>query len=317
MSVQFFFCNVILVVRKPRLHSVLTWKFLQALTGGYSMTELRRRMIEDMRVRNMSIHTQKQYIRYVERFAKHFGRSPERLNLEDIRSFQVHLVEVEKVSCGVLSAVAASLRFLYRHTLRRPWMIERIPHPREERRLPVVISKEDCLRLIDALSNIKHRTIIATAYSAGLRIAEVMNLKVSDIDSKRMVIFVRLGKGKKDRMVPLSQNLLVMLREYWSFVRPTDWLFPGRSREGKPLSTRAVQRCFVRAREACGLPKKVTFHTLRHSFATHLLDSGTNIRVIQILLGHTSLRTTATYTHVSKKNVLSTISPLDAKSNGQ
>ena len=278
------------------------------------MTKLRRRMIEDMRIRNMSPHTQKQYVRYVERLSKHFGKSPALLDLEDIRAFQVHLVEVEKVSFGVLSAVAASLRFFYRHTLHRGWMIELIPHPNPERRLPVVISKVDCLRLIDALSNIKHRMIIATAYSAGLRVSEVANLKVSDIDSKRMVILIRNGKGKKDRMVPLSNTLLTMLREYWRIIKPRDWLFPSRSRKGTPLTTRSIQRCFVRAREACGLPKKVTFHTLRHSFATHLLDSGTNIRVIQILLGHSSLRTTANYTHVSTGDALATTSPLDNNS---
>jgi len=273
------------------------------------MTPLRRRMLEDLRIRNFSPHTQKAYTRYVARFARHFGCPPDQLGPEHIRAFQVHLADAG-ASFGTLTQVASALRFLYRVTLEKDWVVKRIPYPKPESRLPVVLSREDVIKFLSSPRNIKHRAILTTCYAAGLRVSEATHLRVSDIDSKRMVIRIQQGKGKKDRMVPLSPTLLDLLREYWRVARPRDWLFPGKKRS-QPITRRSVQRVCVQAREASGLNDNVTAHTLRHSFATHLLEAGTNVRTIQILLGHASLRTTATYTQVAMGEVLSTKSPLD------
>ncbi len=248
-------------------------------------------MLEDLRIRNFSPHTQKAYIRYVARFARHFGRPPDQLGPEHIRAFQAHLANAG--ACySTLTQVASALRFLYRNTLQKDWVVERIPYPKPERRLPVVLSREDVLKLLSSLRNIKHRAILTTCYAAGMRVSEATHLRVADLDSKRMVIRIHQGKGKKDRMVPLSPMLLELLREYWRIARPRDWLFPGK--QGQPITMRSVQRVCVRARKAAGLDDRVTAHTLRHSFATHLLEAGTNVRTIQLLLGHASLTTTAT-----------------------
>ena len=273
------------------------------------MTPLRRRMLEDLRIRNFSPHTQKAYIRYVARFARHFGCPPDQLGPKHTRAFQVHLADAG-ASFATLTQVASALRFLYRVTLEKDWVVERIPYPKPESRLPIVLSREDVIKFLSSPSNIKHRAILTTCYAAGLRVSEATHLRVSDIDSKRMVIRIQQGKGKKDRMVPLSPTLLDLLREYWRVAQPRDWLFPGKKRS-QPITRRSVQRVCVRARKAAGLGDKVTAHTLRHSFATHLLEAGTNVRTIQILLGHASLRTTATYTQVAMGEVLSTKSPLD------
>lgn len=273
------------------------------------MTPLRRRMLEDLKIRNFSPHTQRAYIRYVARFARHFGRSPDQLGPEHIRGFQVHLANAG-ASYSTLSQVASALRFLYRITLQKDWVVERIPCPKRERHVPVVLSREDVLKFLSSPRNVKHRAILTACYSAGLRVAEVAHLRVSDIDSKRMVIRVHQGKGKKDRMVPLSPTFLELLREYWHVAHPRHWLFPGKI-EGRPITRRSVQRICERARKATGLSDGVTAHTLRHSFATHLLEAGTNVRTIQLLLGHASLSTTAAYTKVATGDVLSTTSPLD------
>ena len=273
------------------------------------MTPLRRRMLEDLRIRNFSPHTQKAYIRYVARFARHFGCPPDQLGPEHIRTFQVHLADAG-ASFSTLTQVASALRFLYRVTLEKDWVVERIPYPKPESHLPVVLSREDVIKFLSSPRNIKHRAILTTCYAAGLRVSEVTHLRVSDIDSKRMVIRIHQGKGKKDRMVPLSPMLLELLREYWRVARPRDWLFPGK-KQSQPITRRSVQRVCERARKAAGLDDRVTAHTLRHSFATHLLEAGTNVRTIQLLLGHASLTTTATYTQVATGDVLSTTSPLD------
>ena len=273
------------------------------------MTPLRTRMLEDLRIRNFSPHTQKAYVRYVARFARHFGCPPDQLGPEDIRAFQVHLADA-RASFGTLVQVVSALRFFYGVTLGKDWVVERIPYPKPESRLPVVLSREDVIKFLSSPRNINHRAFLTTCYAAGLRVSEVTHLRVSDIDSKRMVIRIHQGKGKKDRMVPLSATLLELLREYWRVVQPRVWLFPGKERI-RPITRRSVQRVCVQARRAAGLGDKVTAHTLRHSFATHLLEAGTNVRTIQILLGHRSLRTTATYTQVAMSEVLSTKSPLD------
>ncbi|MCP3995439.1 MAG: tyrosine-type recombinase/integrase [bacterium] len=276
------------------------------------MTHLRRRMIEDLQVRNYAQATQENYVRYVARFAQHFGKSPDQLGPEEVRDFQVHLVNEAKVSYGSLSQHVNALRFLYRVTLDKPWIIEKIPHPRLEKRLPVIPSRDEVLRFLDGISNIKHRAILTACYAAGLRVSEVVHLRVEDIDSPRMVIRVCQGKGKRDRLVPLSPKLLEILRAYWRAAHPrSNWLFPGRD-PSRPISVRAVQRVCMRARRRAGLKRKFTPHCLRHSFATHLLDDGTDIRKIQVLLGHSCLRTTEIYTHVSTRMIRSTTSPLDA-----
>jgi site-specific recombinase XerD len=216
----------------------------------------------------------------------------------------------QKAKLHTLSHLVFALRFLYRVTLDRPGMVEKIPFPKNERRLPVVLSRGEVLRLLGALPNLKHRAILSTCYGAGLRVAETAHLRVRDIDSERKVIRVFRGKGKKDRFLPLSPRLLELLREYWILGRPEPWLFPG-DKSNRPISSRAVARICARAREAVGIEKKATPHTLRHSYATHLLESGANIRAIQILLGHRSLSSTQIYTHVATSDLLEIPSPLD------
>jgi integrase/recombinase XerD len=277
---------------------------------SFTMTPLRQRMIEDMRLRNLSARTQETYVEQTAKFAKYFNKSPELLGLEHIRAYQVYLVEEKKVSWSTFNLAVCSIRFLYRVTLGKDWVIKHIPFQRKEKKLPVVLSLQEVAQFFDSITSLKHKVILMTAYSAGLRTSEVAALKVGDIDSKRMLIHVRKGKGHKDRYVMLSDNLLILLREYWKKVRPYDWLFPGSSLD-QPISIDSVQRVCKKAAIASGLKKNVTLRALRHSFATHLLESGTDIRTIQRLLGHNSLSTTAIYTHVSAKTIRSTRSPLD------
>jgi site-specific recombinase XerD len=267
-------------------------------------------MLEDMQVRNLAPKTQRTYVARVAHFAGHFGRSPELLGPAEIRTYQVYLIQEKQVSWSAFNQSVCALRFLYRHTLGKDWAVEHIPFPRQAKTLPVVLSLAEVAQFFAALRNLKHRAILMTAYAAGLRLSEVTALRVPDIDSQRMVILVCQGKGRKDRYVMLSPRLLAVLREYWRAVRPTDWLFPGRSPD-RPISASAVQRACQAARRASGLGKAVTARALRHSFATHLLERGTDVRTIQVLLGHRSLQTTARYTHVSTRTVCATPSPLD------
>lgn len=267
-------------------------------------------MLEDMKVRNLSPKTQVAYITQVARFAKHFGKSPEHLGLEEIRAYQVYLVNEKRVSWSLFNQTVCALRFLYRTTLDRKESIGHIPFPRQERKLPVVLSLSEVTQFLGAIGNIKHRAIMMTAYAGGLRISEVVKLRVADIDSQRMVIHIREGKGHKDRYVMLSPKLLEVLRAYWQIGRPRNWLFPG-SRLQCHIGVDTVQRAAQKASQNSGLHKKVTVRALRHSFATHLLEDGTDVRTIQVLLGHRSLQTTARYTHVSKATVCATHSPLD------
>ncbi len=251
------------------------------------MTPLRQRMLEDMHVRNLSVHTQRIYIEQVAHFAQHFGKSPELLGVEDIRSYQIYLVKEKQVSNSKLIQAVCALRFLYNITLRNTWIINYIPYPKKAHKLPVVLSPQEVVTFFQAIAEIKYRAILLTAYAAGLRVSEVVALRVSDIDSQRMVIHVRQGKGKKDRYVMLSAKLLAILRAYWQTTRSKDWLFPGPD-PSRPLTTHSVGAACRKARIASGLNKTITPHTLRHSFATHLLEAGTNVRTIQLLLGHRS-----------------------------
>ena len=274
------------------------------------MTPLRQRMIETLELRGFSPKTVKLYIDCVARFARHFGKSPEQLGAEEVRSYLLYLVHERKVAWATYKQALSALRFLYRWVLERGEVVQDIRAPRPERRLPVVLSFEEVHRFFAAIPSFKHRTLLMLAYAAGLRLSEAASVRVSDIDSQRMVIRIVQGKRKKDRYSILSPLLLTMLRNYWWAARPKDYLFPGRGQSGVVRSG-TVQRACIEARQIAGLAKEVTPHTLRHSFATHLLEAGTDLRVIQQLLGHSSPRTTALYTHVSNKLISQTKSPLD------
>lgn len=274
------------------------------------MTTLRQRMIDDLKVRNRSSRTIKTYVAQVANFARHFGRSPELLGPEEIRQYQVYLVEQGRVSWSYFNQTVCALRFLYRYTLGRDWAVAHIPFPRQPRKLPVVLSQAEVIQLFDAVHSLKQRAILMTAYATGLRLSEVTHLQISDIDSERMMIRVRQGKGQKDRYVMLSPTLLEVLRLYWRAERPTSWLFPSKRKE-QPINHSVVQRACHQAGLDAGLTKHATVRSLRHSFATHLLEAGTNIRIIQTLLGHSSVSTTQRYTYVSNKTVRATESPLE------
>jgi integrase/recombinase XerD len=273
------------------------------------ITPLRRRMIEDMRVRNLSPVTQRCYVHAVAKFARHFDRSPDRLGLEEIRAYQIHLTTTGISWAGFNVAVCA-LRFFYGVTLARTAMVERIPYARKSRQLPVILSADEMARFFAAVPSLKHRTALMTAYAAGLRVSEVVRLKIIDIDSDRMLIRVDQGKGGRDRYIMLSPQLLIVLRGYWRKTRPAHWLFPGQD-DSRPLDPSVLQGTCRTARAAAKLGKPVTVHTLRHSFATHLLEAGTDIRIIQVLLGHRNLSTTARYTQVAATTIANTASPFD------
>src|ERR1700688_3795010 len=273
------------------------------------ISPLRRRMVEDMTVRNLSPATQQSYLSAISKFSRYFGRSPDRLGLEDVHAFQVHLVATG-ISWPALNQIVCALRFFYGVTLGQATVPERIAYAREPQKLPVVLSADEVVRFLEAIPSLKSRAALTTVYGAGLRVSEVALLKVGDIDSSRMVIRVEHGKGGKDRYVMLSPQLLGILRAYWRLAKPAAWLFPGRQGD-RPVSTATLQAaCRVAAREA-ERGKPVTVHTLRHSFATHLLEAGTDIRIIQVLLGHGRLATTARYTQVATTLIAGTTSPLD------
>jgi site-specific recombinase XerD len=273
------------------------------------LSPLRRRMIEDMTVRNLSPATQRSYISAVAKFSRYFGRSPDKLDLEDVRAFQVHLVAMG-ISWPGLNQIVCALRFFYGVTLGQATIPERIPHAREPHKLPVVLSANEVVCFLEAVSSLKSRAALTTAYAAGLRASEVAGLRVEDIDSGRGVIQIRHGKGAKDRTVMLSPQLLAILRTYWRLARPRAFLFPGRD-EGRPIDPTVLHAACRSAVKAAGLTKKVTLHTLRHSFATHLLENGTDIRIIQVLLGHNNLSSTARYTQVATHTIRATQSPFD------
>jgi len=273
------------------------------------MSPLRRRMIEDMTIRNLSPATQQSYLHAVSKFSRYFGHSPDRLGLEDVRAYQVHLAS-KGVSWGSLNQAVCALRFFYGVTLGQATIPERIPYAREPRRLPTVLSADEVVRFLEAVSSLKARVALTTAYAAGLRVSEVAALKVRDIDSRRMLIRIEHGKGDKERYVMLSGALLGILRDYWQLARPRPFLFPGRPAD-KPIDPNVLHAACRSATVAAGLDKRVSVHVLRHSFASHLLESGVDIRIIQVLLGHDNLSTTALYARVSTGVIAATSSPLD------
>lgn len=274
------------------------------------MTELRQRMQEDMQLRNLSPATQRNYIHYVADFAKYFGMSPDKLGLEAVREYQLYLLNERKLSPESINTFVTAVKFLYLVTLEMPWGNEVFPRVRRPSKLPVVLSQEELAVFFDYIPTLRYRAAFMVCYGAGLRISETVSLKVSDIDSKRMLIRVEQGKGRKDRYAMLSPRLLGVLRVYWRQARPRKWLFPGIKKD-KPLSPASLQMACREAWIRSGLPKRVTAHTLRHCFATHLLENGTDIRIIQVMLGHSRIETTAHYTAVSPQVVGSTLSPLD------
>jgi integrase/recombinase XerD len=274
------------------------------------MTPLRRRMIEDMTLRNFTPATIKAYTGCVARFARHFHASPEHLGPEHVREFLLDLIQNRGASMSHYNHTRCALRFFYGVTLGRNDVPNSILPARQPRTLPVVLGPDELARFFAAIANLKHRAILMTAYAAGLRVSEVARLRVRDIDSQRMVIHVRQGKGRKDRYVMLSPRLLEILRAYWKTVKPREFLFPGAVAD-QPISTASVRRACYRARHAAGLGKPIVVHTLRHSFATHLLEAGTDLRTIQVLLGHRSCSTTAQYVHVATAALPSIKSPLD------
>jgi len=268
-------------------------------------------MIEDMQVRNLAMNTQISYVRQVSLFARHFNKSPEELGPEDIRAYQVYLTNEKKLAPGSILIAVAALRFLYKVSLKKDWAFEDvIPAPKKPQKLPVVLSPEEVLQFLDFVRGTQHRAILTTCYAAGLRISEAVRLTVPDIDSARMVIRVDQGKGQKDRYVMLSPRLLEILRDWWRVQKPKHWLFPG-DLPGQHISKDAVEQACQKARRRCPIPKPTTPHSLRHAFAVHLLESGTDIRTIQLLLGHRSLATTARYLRIATSKVCCTTSPID------
>jgi site-specific recombinase XerD len=273
------------------------------------MTPLRRRMIEDMTIRNMASSTQQTYVHAVSKFSRHFNCSPDKLGVEEVRAYQLHLASLG-LSWPHINQASCALRFFYTVTLGRVDMVGCIISGREPQRLPVVLSADEVVRFLEAVPGLRNRMALTTAYAAGLRIRETSRLEVGGIDSSRMLIRVEQGKGRKDRYVMLSPRLLEILRSYYRLVRPGRWLFPGRNPD-EPVNPATLQLACRAAREAAGLNKAVTVHTLRHSFATHLLENGTDIRIIQVLLGHAHLTTTARYVHVAANVIASATSPFD------
>lgn len=274
------------------------------------MTPLRKRMLEDMQLRGLSSHTQRAYTRAVTELASYFNKSPDQLSPEQVRSFLVHLVRQKAASPSRFNQVRCALHFFFRVTLGRNWILDRIRCQKYSKKLPVILGKDEIRRLFAAAENIKTKAMLMTLYGAGLRVSEVVTLEIGDIDSRKMVIRVRQGKGRKDRYVMLSAKLLEVLRSYWQAHRPSRLLFPGED-ANKALTCGALYGACCGAAHRAGLEKHISPHTLRHTFATHLLEAGTDLRTIQTLLGHRSLRTTALYTYVSPEKAASTRSPLD------
>jgi integrase/recombinase XerD len=275
------------------------------------MTPLRQRLIEDLQIRNYAAGTVRSYVDHVSCFARHYGRSPDQLEQEQVRAYLVHLVRERKISWSYYNGAVCALRFLYQVTLGKDWPVKHIPYAKRPKRIPAVLSASEVIRLLECIPDLRYRMVLLTMCATGLRVGEATRLRVADIDSQRMTIHVHSGKGAKDRLVPLSPVLLESLRAYWKTVRSPTWLFPSRNAQ-RPVACARVQQICRRAVQTARLSKRVTPHTLRHSFASQLLEEGADIRTIQAMLWHCQLRTTALYTHVSPNwLVQQTVSPLD------
>ena len=281
------------------------------------MTRLRKMMLEELQRRNYSAITTRNYLRVVADFAKYFGKSPDKLGPNELRTYQAYLLQDRKLTPGTVVNRVAALRFFFVKTLKRHQFRDFLPYPQDRRRLPTVLSREEVSRLINAAGTLFRRTLLMTLYGTGMRRAELAHLKVSDIDSQRMIIRVVAGKGGKDRDLPLSPALLEILREYWRWRKPRLYLFPTRTcrrRLDQPISDKTVWIACSEAARRAGISKRVTPHTLRHSWATHLLEAGTDLRTIQVLLGHGDLETTAQYLHLSQRHLQAVMNPLDSLS---
>jgi len=274
------------------------------------MGQLRDRMEQDLKLKNLSPATRKIYLIYARKFVAHYGLPPTELGEREIRLYLLHLMEVEDVSHGTYRQCLAAIKFLYTVTLGQEWQVKRIPFPKHSRRLPVILCVDQVAAILAAITNLKYRVLLTTMYAAGLRISEACRLRIEDIDSRRMVLRVRDGKGGKDRYTLLPQRLLQILRQYWRIDKPRGWLFPSRTREGH-ANPSSVRKAFKQARGQAGVGGDYTPHALRHSFATHLLDAGTELVVIQALLGHRCFKTTAGYTRVSLHAIRRAVSPLE------
>lgn len=274
------------------------------------MSELRDKMKMYMELKGYSPITTKHYLAHISNFSKFYNKSPHLLGEKEICGYIHYCITERKLTEGSVGAIYNALKIFYTKVLLRPWDINKVPRIKERRRLPKALPPEDIKAIFDAVENIKHKAILMTIYSGGLRVSEVCNLKITDIDSKNMQIFIREGKGKKDRYTLLSKLNLEILREYWKVYKPKEFLFSGRYRTDA-ITPRSVQRMFEKAKKKAGITRQATVHTLRHSFATHLLDRGTDICYIQRLLGHTRITTTTIYLHLRRMDLLSIKSPLD------
>jgi len=278
------------------------------------VTHLRKMMLEELQRRNFSAHTIRYYIRTVEDFARHFHRPPDRLGPRHIREYQVELFQKRKLSPGSVAVRLAALRFFYIKTLKKSWSIADTPYPRKAHRLPTILSREEVAQLLQAAHTPSERILLMTLYATGARNSELTHLKVSDIDSQRMVVHIRAGKGRKDRDVMLSAKLLTALRAHWRCYhrRSSSWLFPSNYRQDRPIDTKTVWYACRKAAQRAGIQKNVHPHLLRHCFATHLYEAGTDLRVLQVLLGHEDLKETLLYVHLAIQRLNATASPLDS-----
>lgn len=278
------------------------------------METYREQMQRDMVLRNLSPKTQYLYHNAARALEGHFNKPPDQLNEDDVKAFLHAIVADRKLSQSSLKIAYSALRFLYETTLKKKWVIEHIPYPKTAKPLPHILDKTEVRRIIDATFNLKQKAMLMLTYSAGLRAQETARIRIADIDSTRMLIRVEQGKGRKDRYSLLSQVALATLREYWKEYRPKEWLFPKDTNPLEHIPPGTVSTAFMHAKRKTNLRKPATCHTLRHSFATHLLEAGVDLHTIQVLLGHSSIRTTTVYLHVSKKNLARIVSPLDLDS---
>ena len=279
------------------------------------MTVLRKRMLEELQRRNYSPSTIRPYLYAVEEFARYFGKSPDKLGQEQLRQYQLHLLHGRKLSVGTIVGRIAALRFFFVRVLRRPYREIDLVYPKRPERLPAVLSQDEVARLIDSAKNLLDYAIVMTLYATGMRRAELCRLKVEDVDSERMIIHIRQGKGNRDRDVPLTPKLLKTLREYWRWMKPKTYLFPGTVhnwRADKPITPKCVWSAVQDAAKRAGIKKRVSPHTMRHSWATHLLENGADLRAIQMLLGHVDLETTAIYLHLSRRHLQAVVNPVES-----